>query len=181
MATICLSKEACASNGITLGEALLLLTIHNEQDLVQAKSSLVHKGLITAKRDENFQPIGWKLTRHGAEIIDNVIVDSSKPVTTENKLDKLAQELKDLFPKGKKPGTNNYWAEGKALIVRRLKLFFKKYGDDYPFEDIIEATRNYVNLNVLGLGSKDYYNNPLEKEAYDFGDKMEKYFRDFFG
>lgn len=144
MATICLSKEACASNGITLGEALLLLAIHNEQDLVQAKSSLVHKGLITAKRDENFQPIGWKLTRHGAEIIDNVIVDSSKPVITEDKLDKLAQKLKDLFPKGKKPGTNNYWAEGKALIVRRLKLFFKKYGDDYPFEDIIEATRNYV-------------------------------------
>lgn len=44
----------------------------------------------------------------------------------------------------------------------------------------VEATRNYTNFNELGLGTDDYRNNLLEQEAYDFGDKMGKYFKDFF-
>lgn len=59
---------------------------------------------------------------------------------------------------------------------------YKKDSQEYKeAEKYIEATRNYTNLDCFGVGSKDYYNNPLEKEAYDFGDKMEKYFKDFFG
>lgn len=144
MAIISLSKEGCIANNITLGEALLLLAINNKEDIAESKESLVQKGYITAERNEKYQPIGWRLTRAGAEAIDGAIIDSTKSSTPDNKLEELAQTLKDLFPKGKKPGTNNYWAEGRALIVRRLKLFFKKYGEDYDYEDIIEATRNYV-------------------------------------
>lgn len=144
MATICLNEKGCSSNGITLGEALLLLAIHNKLDLIQSRSSLIQKGFITAERDEKLQPVGWRLTREGAAVIDRVIMDSDEFLTSGDKLDELAQTLKDLFPKGKKPGTSNYWADGKALIVRRLKLFFKKYGSDYSFDDIINATRAYV-------------------------------------
>ena len=56
----------------------------------------------------------------------------------------LATKLKEIFPKGKKDGTNYYWADGVALIVRRLKLFFKKYGDGYTSEQIVQAAEKYV-------------------------------------
>ena len=56
----------------------------------------------------------------------------------------MATRLKEIFPKGKKDGTNYYWADGVALIVRRLKLFFKKYGNTYTDEQIIQATEKYV-------------------------------------
>ena len=71
----------------------------------------------------------------------------------------------------------------KESHKNRLNLpKYKKDSQEYKdAEKYIEATRNYTNLDCFGVGSKDYYNNPLEKEAYDFGDKMEKYFRDFFG
>ena len=142
--TICLSKEGCQKNNITIAEALLLVAIHNNADLNLAKEELIKKGYITAKRDDLFQQIGWRLTNKGTEVIDIVIADSDKKQEPNDRLIHLATKLKEVFPKGKKDGTNLYWAEGVALIVRRLKLFFKKYGSDYDDDDIIKAAENYV-------------------------------------
>lgn len=142
--TISLNKEACSSNGITLGEALLMLATANKADLKEAEQALIKKGYITADRDDLFQQIGWRLTNKGTEIIDSVVLDSDKHQESEDRLNSLATKLKEIFPKGKKDGTNYYWAEGVALIVRRLKLFFKKYGNKFTDEQIIQAAEKYV-------------------------------------
>lgn len=142
--TICLSKEGCQRNNITFDEALLLLAISNNADLDAAQKELIKKGYITANRDSLFQQVGWRLTNKGTEVIDSVIIDSDKRQESNEKLIQLATKLKEIFPKGKKDGTNYYWAEGVALIVRRLKLFFKKYGNTYTDEQIIQATNKYV-------------------------------------
>ena len=70
-------------------------------------------------------------------------MDSEIPDSTK-KLMGLATELKNIFPKGRKEGTNFYWADGVALIVKRLKIFIKKYGDIYTEEQIIKAAKKYV-------------------------------------
>lgn len=142
--TICLSKEGCQKNNITVGEALLLLAIHNKVDLDLSRERLIIRGYITADRDELFNPRGWRLTNKGSEAIEAVIVDSDKNQKPEDRLIGLATRLKETFPKGKKDGTNYYWADGVALIIRRLKLFFKKYGDTYTDEQIIRAAEKYV-------------------------------------
>lgn len=142
--TICLSKEGCQKNNVSIGEALLLLSIHNNVDLDIAQKELIKKGYITADRNDLFQQIGWRLTNKGTEVIDSVIVDSDKSQKPEDRLVQLATRLKEIFPKGKKDGTNYYWADGVALIIRRLKLFFKKYGDTYTDEQIIRAAEKYV-------------------------------------
>ena len=142
--TICLSKEGCQKNGISIGEALLMLAIHNKADLDLAQEGLIKKGYITASRDELFQENGWRLTRKGNDLIDSVIVDSDKKQESNDRLTGLATKLKEAFPKGKKDGTNYYWAEGVALIVRRLKLFFKKYGNEFTDEQIVQAAEKYV-------------------------------------
>lgn len=142
--TICLSKEGCQKNNISLAEALLMLAIHNNADLDAAQKELIKKGYMTANRDGLFQQVGWRLTNKGTEVIDSVIVDSDKKQEPNDRLAQLAIRLKEIFPKGKKDGTNYYWADGVALIVRRLKLFFKKYGNTYTDEQIIQATRKYV-------------------------------------
>lgn len=141
---ICLSKEACSINNITLGEALLLLAIANKANLEEAEQALIKKGYITADRNDLFQQIGWRITSKGTLVIDSVIVDSDKNQKSEDNLINLATKLKEIFPKGKKSGTNYYWADGVALIVRRLKLFFKKYGNIYTNEQIVQAAEKYV-------------------------------------
>ncbi len=41
----------------------------------------------------------------------------------------------------------------------------------------IDAYSNYEGLSMFGIGSDKYKTNLLEKEAYEFGDKMQKLFR----
>lgn len=144
MTTICLNKKATQQNGITIDEVLLMLVIHNKADLERAEKALIQKGLITAERNELFQQTGWRLTNKGTEMLDSVIMDSDKEQEPQDRLIQLAVRLKEIFPKGKKDGTNYYWADGVALIVRRLKLFFKKYGNKFTDEQIIQATEKYV-------------------------------------
>lgn len=144
MTTVCLNKKAAQQNGITIDEALLMLVIYNKADLEMAERALVQKGFITAERNDLFQQTGWRLTNKGSQILDSVIMDSDKQQEPQDRLNLLAARLKEIFPKGKKDGTNYYWADGVALIVRRLKLFFKKYGNDFTDEQIIQATEKYV-------------------------------------
>lgn len=144
MTTICLSEEVIRQNGVCLGEVLLMLAVCNKADLSKAEVSLIQKGFITAARNEDGQPIGWRLTNEGSRMIDSVILDSSKEQEPQDRLVSLAERLKAIFPKGKKAGTNYYWAEGVALIVRRLKLFFRKYGNKFTDEQIIQAAEKYV-------------------------------------
>ena len=144
MTTVCLNKKAAQQNGITIDEALLMLVIHNKANLEGAERALIQKGLITAERNDLFQQIGWRLTNKGTEVLDSVIMDSDKEQEPQDRLIQLATKLKEIFPKGKKDGTNYYWADGVALIVRRLKLFFKKYGNKFTDEQIIQAAEKYV-------------------------------------
>lgn len=144
MTTVCLNKKAAQQNGITIDEALLMLVIHNKADLERAEKALIQEGLITAERNDLFQQVGWRLTNKGTEVLDSVIMDSDKEQEPQDRLIQLATRLKEIFPKGKKDGTNYYWADGVALIVRRLKLFFKKYGNKFTDEQIIQAAEKYV-------------------------------------
>ena len=144
MTIVCLNKEAAQQNGITIDEALLMLVIHNKANLEGAERALIQKGLITAERNDLFQQVGWRLTNKGTEVLDSVIMDSDKEQEPQDRLIQLATKLKEIFPKGKKDGTNYYWADGVALIVRRLKLFFKKYGNKFTDEQIIQAAEKYV-------------------------------------
>ena len=144
MTTVCLNKKAAQQNGITIDEALLMLVIHNKANLEIAEKALIQKGLITAERNELFQQTGWRLTNKGNEMLDSVIMDSDKEQEPQDRLIQLATKLKEIFPKGKKEGTNYYWTEGVVLIVRRLKLFFKKYGNKFTDEQIIQAAEKYV-------------------------------------
>lgn len=142
--TIHLNKEAALQNGITIDEALFMIIIHNKANLEKAEKSLIQKGFITADRNNLFQQTGWRLTTKGSEMLDSVILDSDDKQESQDRLSQLATKLKEIFPKGKKEGTNYYWTEGVALIMRRLNLFFKKYGNKFTDEQIIQATEKYV-------------------------------------
>lgn len=43
----------------------------------------------------------------------------------------------------------------------------------------LEALKNYEGLDMFGFGSGNYRNNPLEVEAYAYGDNIEKLIKDF--
>ena len=72
------------------------------------------------------------------------ITDSTVNVPEEALL-KIADGMRSMFPKGIR-SDGQYWCDGARLIADRLKTFFYKYGV-YKEEDILEATRKYVEQN----------------------------------
>ena len=142
--TICLNKQIIDQYNMTIDEVLLMIVLENNVNLDEAQKVLISKGYITVNRNELFLPIGWRLTNVGKDMLNGIIVDSDKHQEPQDKLTELATKLKTIFPKGKKDGTNYYWSDGAPLIIRRLKLFFKKYGNDFTNEQIIQATEKYV-------------------------------------
>ena len=142
--TICLNKQIIDQYNMTIDEVLLMIVLENNVNLDEAQKVLISKGYITLNRNELFLPIGWRLTNVGKDILNSIIVDSDKHQEPQDRLTELATKLKTIFPKGKKDGTNYYWSDGVPLIIRRLKLFFKKYGNDFTNEQIIQATEKYV-------------------------------------
>lgn len=54
----------------------------------------------------------------------------------------LAEEMMDIFPKGKKAG-NWYWRGTKSSVAEKLRKLLKKH-PQYTNDEIIKATKNYV-------------------------------------
>lgn len=141
MINLKITEKACNSNGVTLNEFLVMCIITRKVNVEKTIDSLISKGIVSkCKLDYFGNPTPFLLTK-GNEIIDSCIADSED---NPDNIEELAKELKSIYPKGKKPGTNYYWADGASLIIKRLKLFFKKYGNKYTNEQIINATKKYV-------------------------------------
>lgn len=143
---ITIETDSMMKHGTCIGEVLVLLEILNGVNHSQVLDNLVKKGYITAATGQRFvTQKTYALTDRAKALLENVnldSLDSGKPKTRD--LESLAVKLKEVFPKGKKPGTSQYWTEGVALIAKRLRIFFKKYGEDYTNEQILSAAEKYV-------------------------------------
>lgn len=167
-----ISEKACKENKVTFAELLILMAASEEEDLIGTIKNLNLRSLLGNSLKDG--KTHYFLMYDGAETIKNVIADSlSKQEVGDRDFEALARALKELFPKGKKDGTSQYWAEGVALIVKRLKLFFKKYGKDFTNEQIIEATKSYVesfNGNYSFMRTLKYF---IFKEAINAAGEVE--------
>lgn len=132
-----MTTETLRRNNLSPAEIITLLMIANDVDYVATLNVLHTKSYV------NYHNGKYTLMEKGQQAIDTINFESAVPVKERCNQVSLARQLKDLFPKGKKPGTNQYWAEGEAVIAKRLHKFYDKYG---KFDDnsIINATKKYI-------------------------------------
>lgn len=135
--------------GYPLEKVLLMLFFDCECNSAQAINDLLQSDILkrASIQDITKNGIKYKLTLEGKAVMNSCIVisDVLRDVQVEeDRLDKLAEQLKNIFPKGKKDGTNLYWSEGKMFIKKRLKNFFDKYGTKYTDKQILNAAKEYV-------------------------------------
>lgn len=137
-----IKNEVLKRLNISLDEYFALLMIHNNCNYEAGIEGLIDKGFITRYGPKNRS--GFFETLEGNNTLAYVQSASSIKETQLNKSLLIATKLKGIYPKGKKDGTNYYWADGVSLIAKRLVIFFKKYGDDFTEEQILDATKRYV-------------------------------------
>lgn len=138
-----LTDVACKKHGLLLSEGIALLAISTTTE--DTYKSLVDRGLIT-KANGTMQSLNRKYsaTEKGITLADELIADSEESIAAkEDGIKELADKLRSIYPEGKKAGTSYYYRCNRADIVRKLKSFFRRYGEYTP-EQIIEATQRYV-------------------------------------
>lgn len=138
---ISISDEVLSKWGLSIQEFLFLLFSVKEGDINECISSLTRKGWV----DKNlFDATKVVISNNRKEDIATILVDSEK-VETKLEFEELADKLREIFPKGKKPGTTYMWRDTTAVIAKKLKILVTKYNCKFTEEQAIKATQAYVN------------------------------------
>ena len=133
-----INEEVCNKYNLTLPDFLLLLFLKTDSNLTETLKELIERKVIIEREGNLLIDTTW------STICDNILLNADSEIPTEDSLNTLASTLMNIFPKGKKNGTNYYWRGNKKDIKLRLQKFYKLYGNKFPSETIIKATENYV-------------------------------------
>ena len=139
--TITINEEVLFKWGISIQEFLFLLFNLKEGDINNCISSLIKKGWVDKNLFDSTKVI---ISNNKKEDIATILIDSEK-VDTKLEFEELANKLRSIFPKGKKPGTTYMWRDTTAVIAKKLKILVTKYNCKFTEEQAIKATQAYVN------------------------------------
>lgn len=130
---------------LTLPEVLVCLVVKLGYNPARITDNLTKRGiLVPSTEDAN----GLLIFQTYNRLVEDILLDSDKIVPKQETLDDLVTALQELFPRERKPdayGVPKYSYRGnKRDIAQKLQKFFKLYGEDYSYDDIKKATKNYV-------------------------------------
>lgn len=104
------------------------------------------KGLIKTESFKDGFPYEVSATKDSNELIEGMYADMEiiEEVQGKDRYEILADKLRELYPTGRKNGTQLQWRDSTAVIAKRLKAFVKRFKVDYPDEEYINATKRYI-------------------------------------
>lgn len=130
-------------NNLTIDEFLVLFLSAREVDIRTISQSLVAKGL--ADKDL-FSSGKLVISNKVKDLISTISIDSDKNVIDkDSEFTELATELREIYPTGRKDGTTYMWRGTTAEVAKKLKTLVVKYGYTINREDVLKATKEYVN------------------------------------
>lgn len=139
-------REQCDKHNISVGAVYFLISLYEgspvDREIFKELSKtgyLNYKGI-----DEHGFLISPSITERGVNLITDIFVDANLSNSDLKRYEDIAAKMRELFPKGKKEGTNHMWRDSIPIIARRLKLLLKKYGQLYTEKEILDATKRYV-------------------------------------
>lgn len=144
---ITLDTDVIKNSELTVSEFLLLLSCYLNHPITNkdALALLKNDYILCTEMTENLLPTNYSILKSGIQAVEGLIAESSLNTKKEvEDFDKLAEELINLYPKGRKEGTNYMWRDSKVNISRRLKTLAVKHGISFTPEQAIQATKKYV-------------------------------------
>lgn len=137
--TITISDEVCSKYGLTMAEVLALTIVKSGADVPSLFANLEEKkALVKDMFGKYLVTMGYD------ERMSSVLLDSDKYRQPEDRIEQLALKMMAMFPAQKKAGSSQYFRGNRKDVTLRLKKFFKLYGNTYTDEQILAATKQYV-------------------------------------
>ena len=143
MSSLHIKAKILDKHKLNISEAIVLLAFYYKVDMNNTFLSLVNKGFISRKYFQNKPIDDYFMTDNGTDIIEDLLLDSEDKMPSDERITNLAIQMQALYPEGKKHGTNYYWRSNLPDIIKKLKKFFKKYGE-HSDEEILDATERYI-------------------------------------
>lgn len=143
----CIDTEECKKLEVPLDELLYMIGLYLGVDInsstvfnIFKRGIVEHDGYDLLKHMKN-----PKLVGEGINIVESYLLKSEfNTPKYKNRFENLAEQLREIYPKGKKPGTAYMWRDSNAIITKKLQALVKQYGDCFTDEEAIEATKRYV-------------------------------------
>lgn len=139
-----IDTEILEREGIELDEALYLLSVYK-------KKPIDFNTILKAKNSQRIlKPVDPKqpviILSKGTSCIETLLAQSKLHISKDNneRYKALADKLRDLYPKGLKPGTNYQWRDSTAIIADRLIKLVAKYNIEFTDDEAVEATKRYI-------------------------------------
>lgn len=108
-----------------------ILKLHHKGYVIQNESTHVPRYSITPDGETKVEEFFMSSEFGGSEV-------------KKERFEILAEKLRELFPKGRKPGTNYQWRDSNRIIALRLKSLVKKFNVDFTDEEAVDATKRYI-------------------------------------
>lgn len=139
-----IDTEILEREGIGLDEALYLLSVYKKKPInfnTIQKAKVENKIL---KFENPRDPV--KITPKGQYYIESILAKSKIHVSSNNleRYRTLADKMREIYPKGLKPGTNYQWRDSTAIIADRLMKLVAKYNIEFTDEEAVDATKRYI-------------------------------------
>ena len=139
-----IDTEILEREGIELDEALYLLSVYKKKPI---NFNTIQKVKVETKilKFENPRDPAM-ITPKGQSLIESILAKSKLHVSSDNleRYRALADKMRELYPKGLKPGTNYQWRDSTAIIADRLIKLVAKYNIEFTDEEAVDATRRYI-------------------------------------
>lgn len=153
---IIIDTDICKVEGYSIAEILYLIALYYGNQINDPIVEKLHKlGLINVNElqedPENFRYKDCYISINGENLVQTLLFKSKK--STEGKSVKdnkciyyldIAKAMQKEFPEGKKAGTNYQWRDSSTIIADRLMKLFAKSPITPTKEEIISATKAYV-------------------------------------
>ena len=139
-----IDTEILERGGIELDEALYLLSVYKKKPINFNTVQKVKVENKILKFENPRDPV--KITPKGQSFIESILAKSKIHVSSDNleRYRDLADKMREVYPKGLKPGTNYQWRDSTAIIADRLMKLVAKYNIEFTDEEAVEATKRYI-------------------------------------
>lgn len=139
-----IDESVCNKYGLTIDEILVLIGLSKGSKEIYNNLNklryIINFGSSIFKED-----IKYKVSNSAKEIISCILAESNIEVKDRiNDIENLADKLREIYPDGKISNTNYYYKSNRKDVINKLKTFFKIYGTKYTDEQIINATKKYI-------------------------------------
>lgn len=138
---ISIDEKLCKQNKLSIPQLLFILAVKSSSNILSEIKDLSDKEALVEQNDE------WYITPHWADVVDEILLNSTEIADYEEWYKQLAKDLAQTFPQGKMPGTAYYYKCNNKEITLKLKKFFSVHTEYKPSKEmaerIIEAGKRY--------------------------------------